>query len=131
MDRAQKRILVADDDPSLLDLISTRLDLAGYHCFVARDGLECLERLPEVRPAALVLDINMPRKDGFEVLGQMRRMASHLRVPTLILSARNRPDDVRDALALGARDYLAKPFKSELLLARVARLVRPAREREA
>ena len=63
-----RRILVVDDEPAVLELITTRLDLAGYQTFYARDGYQGLARLAEVRPAALILDINMPRLDGFDVL---------------------------------------------------------------
>ena len=58
---ARKRVLVVDDDRAILDLITTRLDLAGYQTFFARDGFEGLARLYELRPAALVVDVNMPR----------------------------------------------------------------------
>jgi two-component system OmpR family response regulator len=126
---ARTRILVVEDDPVILDLITTRLDLAGYDTYFARDGFEGLARLHELRPSALVLDLNMPRLDGF---GMLRKMPLEgLYTPTMVLTARNQPDDVRMAIALGARDFLAKPFKEEQLLQRVGRLLRkaPARPR--
>ena len=121
---ARTRILVVEDDPVILDLITTRLDLAGYDTYFARDGFEGLARLHELRPSALVLDLNMPRLDGF---GMLRKMPLEgLYTPTMVLTARNQPDDVRMAIALGARDFLAKPFKEEQLLQRVGRLLRRA-----
>ena len=121
---ARTRILVVEDDPVILDLITTRLDLAGYDTYFARDGFEGLSRLHELRPSALVLDLNMPRLDGF---GMLRKMPLEgLYTPTMVLTARNQPDDVRMAIALGARDFLAKPFKEEQLLQRVGRLLRKA-----
>jgi CheY-like chemotaxis protein len=66
------RILVVEDDPIILDLITTRLDIAGYDTYFARDGFEGLKRLHELRPSALVLDLNMPRLDGFGLLRKMR-----------------------------------------------------------
>ncbi len=126
---ARTRILVVEDDPVILDLITTRLDLAGYDTYFARDGFEGLTRLHELRPAALVLDLNMPRLDGF---GMLRKMPLEgLYTPTMVLTARNQPDDVRLAIALGARDFLAKPFKEEQLLQRVGRLLRKAPARPA
>ena len=118
------RILIVEDDPIILDLITTRLDIAGYDTYFARDGFEGLKRLHELRPSALVLDINMPRLDGFGVLRKMRQEG--LNTPTMVLTARNQPDDVKQAIALGARDFLAKPFKDEQLLQRVGRLLRKA-----
>ena len=118
----QHRILVVEDDPLVLELITTRLSLAGFHTFYARDGYEGLARLKEVAPAGMVLDINMPRLDGFGVLRGMKALG--LSVPTLVLTARNQSSDVQQALQLGASDFLSKPFEDHQLLARVGRLVR-------
>jgi two-component system OmpR family response regulator len=123
------RILVVEDDPIILDLITTRLDIAGYDTYFARDGFEGLSRLHELRPSALVLDLNMPRLDGFGLLRKMR--LEGLNVPTMVLTARNQPDDVQQAITLGARDFLAKPFKDDQLLQRVGRLLRRAPPRPA
>ena len=122
VDTSQRRVLVVDDDPFILELILTRLTLAGFRTFSARDGQEALMRISDVRPAAMVLDINMPRLDGFGVLRHMA--ASSHRVATMVLTARNQPQDVQTAISLGARDYLSKPFRDEQLLSRVARLLR-------
>lgn len=124
--RQRPRILVVEDEPMVLELIVTRLELGGYQCFSARDGYQGLGRLREVRPAGLVLDINMPGLDGFGVLQRMQGDPEIGRTPTMVLTARNQPDDVSRAIGLGARDYLAKPFRDEQLLARVARLIRKA-----
>lgn len=124
--RVRPRLLVVDDEPMVLELIVTRLELGGYQCFSARDGFEALGRLQEVRPAGMVLDINMPGLDGFAVLDRMKADESLPSIPTMVLTARNQPQDVARAIALGARDYLAKPFRDEQLQARVARLIRKA-----
>ena len=121
-DTRQWRILVVEDDPMVLELISTRLTLAGFQTFHARDGYEGLAGLKEVAPAGMVLDINMPRLDGFGVLKAMR--AQRISVPTLVLTARNQTSDVQEAIKLGASDFLSKPFDDQQLLARVGRLVR-------
>ena len=78
----QIRILVVEDDPMVLELITTRLSLAGFHTFNARDGYEGLAMLKEVAPAGMVLDINMPRLDGFGVLRGMKALG--IAVPTLV-----------------------------------------------
>jgi two-component system OmpR family response regulator len=121
---AGARILVVEDDPLILELVTTRLGIAGYEVFYARDGVSAMERLAEVRPKGMILDINMPRLDGFGVLQKMKSAGLTTSVPTLVLTARRQPEDVRRAVELGAKDFLSKPFDDQQLLARVARLLR-------
>ncbi|MCI3134585.1 response regulator transcription factor [Phenylobacterium aquaticum] len=125
----RRRILVVDDEPMVLELITTRLELAGYEAYYARNGREGLARLAELRPAALILDINMPELDGFGVMLEMAQSGMILSTPTMVLTARNQTSDIRHAMTLGARDFLAKPFRDDQLLARVARLMRSHRPR--
>jgi len=126
-----RRILVVDDEPHLLELITTRLSIAGYDTSAARDGREALARLADFQPEAMVLDINMPFIDGFEVLARMRAQGLGDRTPTMVLTARNNAADVAAAIELGAKDYLSKPFRDDQLLARVARLFARSRVRPA
>lgn len=129
VDARPRRVLVVEDDTFLLELITTRLDLAGFDTRGARDGNQAIQRLTEFRPEAMVLDINMPVLDGFGVLNYMRVQGLTEKTPTMVLTARNSPEDVSKAIKLGARDYLSKPFKDEQLIARVGRLLvrsRPA-----
>ena len=119
-----RRVLVVDDEPFVLELVTTRLTLAGYRTFSARDGREALTRMADVRPEAMILDINMPGLDGFSVLRHMQAHGMTGRIATMVLTARNQPQDVQTAISLGARDYLSKPFRDDQLLARVARLLR-------
>ena len=118
----QRRVLVVDDDPFLLELIMTRLAIAEYNVRGARDGREALARIADFRPEAMVLDINMPVLDGFGVLSHMKAQGLTDKTLTMVLTARNAAEDVAKAIQLGAKDYLAKPFKDELLLQRVGRL---------
>lgn len=111
----------------VMELITTRLELAGFQTYSARNGGEALSRIRDLRPDGLVLDINMPVRDGFQVLSHLKSTGAIQRTPTLVLTARNRPEDVRKAIELGARDFIAKPFQDEQLIARVGRLVRRAR----
>lgn len=121
---SRRRILVVEDEEMVLDLITTRLEIGGYQTFIARDGYQGLARIGEVRPDGVLLDINMPRLDGFSMLKLMRERGVLAETPTMVLTARNQPNDVATAIGLGAKDFLTKPFSSEQLLARVARLVR-------
>jgi two-component system OmpR family response regulator len=119
------RILVAEDDAGIRELVRTRLDQAGYDTHIARNGLEAAERIRELRPDAVVLDINMPGLDGFGVLALMRQDGAFKDTRVLVLTARHAAEDVKRALSLGAKDYLTKPFSESQLIARVARLLRP------
>lgn len=122
---AEVSVLVVDDEAGIRHLISTRLRMAGYVVHIARNGTEALQRLRELRPSAMVLDINMPELDGFGVLAALRQDPAIPAPPTMVLTARHAAEDVRSALGLGAKDYLTKPFNEVQLLARVARLLKP------
>ena len=118
------RIFIAEDDESILDLLVTRMRIAGYHTSYERDGSAALEAIKRSPPTACILDVNMPGLDGFQVLKRLRADPLTAHIPILILTARRAPDDIKTAIRLGATDYLTKPFKDELLLTRVARLLR-------
>lgn len=126
-----KTILVAEDDPDIRELVITRLALAGYRTSFASDGATALQSIIQARPSAVVLDINMPNLSGLDVLERLRREPALARIPVLMLTARGAPQDVRDALKLGAKDYLTKPFDDQELLRRVNRLLRPVRPVQA
>lgn len=122
-------ILVADDDASIVELLETRLRIAGYATVHARDGWEAVHRAIEARPRAMLLDINMPGLDGFQVLETLREGARPLDAATMMLTARHSQTDVTRAVSLGVRDFMSKPFEDRVLLARVARLMTPLRPR--
>jgi DNA-binding response OmpR family regulator len=119
------RILIAEDDPSIRDLIQTHLRLAGYETFTAHNGREAMDRIAELRPRAMLLDINMPVLDGFGVLGELQKVDPGRELAVMVLTARHSGEDVRRAISLGAKDFLRKPFSHTELLARVRRLSRP------
>jgi two-component system OmpR family response regulator len=116
------RILVTEDEAGVRDLIRTRLGLAGYDVHTARTGREAVSRIAELKPDALVLDLNMPDGDGFQVLAWLE--GAGLSIPCLVVSARNRPEDVARAIGAGAKDFLNKPFTEAQILSRVARVLR-------
>jgi DNA-binding response OmpR family regulator len=125
LEARRRQIFIAEDDRNLLELLTTRLSVAGYDTAFGRDGWEAIDGIHSTRPDAIILDVNMPRLDGFGVLRHLRKKPLVAKIPVMMLTARNAPGDVKEALALGARDYLAKPFSDTLLLARLARLLRP------
>ena len=118
------RIMIAEDDEAILELLVTRMRIAGYHTSQERDGLAALESIRRTPPSACILDVNMPKLDGLQVLKRMRADPLTAHVPVLVLTARRAPDDIKTAIRLGATDYLTKPFNDEQLLARVSRLLR-------
>jgi DNA-binding response OmpR family regulator len=121
------RILVVDDDVELVGLLEFALAGAGYEVITAFDGAQALERFATTMPDLVVLDVNMPRLDGFGVLAELRR---HSEVPVMMLTVRaDEADEVR-GLDLGADDYLRKPFSPRALLARVRALLRRGPEGE-
>jgi DNA-binding response OmpR family regulator len=120
----RRRVLVAEDDPAIRELIRARLTTAGYDTHTAHNGREALQRMRSLKPDALLLDINMPELDGFGVLEALRAEEPIRHIPVLVLTARHGEEDVKRAVSLGAKDFLTKPFNDGQLLARVARLLR-------
>ena len=117
------KVLVADDDADLRELIGFTLSQAGYLVIKAADGPAALQRFEEEAPDLLVLDINMPGLSGFQVCETIRRRS---RVPVMMLTVRGEEEDLVRALGLGADDYLNKPFSPRTLLARIKALLRRA-----
>jgi DNA-binding response OmpR family regulator len=120
----RRRILVAEDDQGIRELIRARLTTAGYDTHTAHNGREALHRLRDLKPDGLILDINMPEVDGFGVLEALKTDEALKYIPVLVLTARHGADDVKRAVGLGAKDFLSKPFNDGQLMARVARLLR-------
>jgi len=120
---AGSKIVVADSDRTVLELLQIRLDVAGFHACVARSGPAVLETLKYVRPAALVIDIALAEMNGFEVLEALGRRAERL-PPTLVVGRKLAAEDITRALSLGARDCMTKPFSGADVLERINRLLR-------
>jgi DNA-binding response OmpR family regulator len=110
------RVLVVDDERRILNFLSSKLKATGYDVFAADNGVEALEQVQVQEPDLVVLDILMPKKDGFETLKELRTFSS---VPVIILSAKGTNVDKVKGLSLGADDYLAKPFSPDELIARI------------
>ncbi len=115
------KILLVDDDPDLLAVTGFALQQAGFLVVQASDGETALERFEAEQPDLAVLDVNMPRMNGFELARRLRAASG---IPLLMLTVRNEEQDVVHALELGADDYLAKPFSPKVLIARIRALLR-------
>jgi two-component system alkaline phosphatase synthesis response regulator PhoP len=118
-----KRILVVEDDPSAIRLVSFTLEQEGYEVLTASNGLEGLRRAREDKPDLLVLDVMLPGLDGFEVCRRLRADAETAKLPVLMLSAKAQEIDKTTGLKMGADDYLAKPADPAEIVARVSNLL--------
>ena len=117
------KILVIDDQEDILRLVEATLVPKGYDVVLAYDGKEGLEKLRETSPDLILLDIRMPGLSGFEVLRTIRERYD---TPVIMLTAVRDASSVRDALDIGADDYVRKPFKRGELLARIRAKLRRA-----
>ncbi len=116
------RILIAEDKVRMATMLQRALQREGYFALVTHDGEAALTMIESQHLDAIIMDVMMPKLDGFAVLAQMRNMK--IRVPTLLLTAKDASHDVVHGLDLGADDYLTKPFELLVLLARVRALIR-------
>lgn len=122
---AQQKVLIVDDDPSILLSLDFLMKKAGYAVFIARDGAEALDLLQREIPDCLVLDIMMPEVDGYEVLRQVKENAATNHIKVIMLSAKSREADIRQAMELGADHYITKPFATKKLLDDIKQLITP------
>ena len=112
-------ILVADDEEDVRELVTYRLTRSGYNVIGARDGLEALELATERAPDLMVLDVMMPKLDGYELTRRVRAEEALRSIPVILLTARSQESDVDRGFEVGADDYLRKPFNPDELVARV------------
>jgi DNA-binding response OmpR family regulator len=117
--RGQPVVLAADDDPDVLELVTFRLERSGYTVLQAHDGEEAWQMAREAQPDLAVLDVMMPKLDGFEVTRRIRADATTRRIPIILLTARAQDPDVQQGFDAGADDYIRKPFNPQELRARV------------
>ena len=121
-DAQQTKILIVDDEAGVRELLKDALKLAGFDTHVANDGMSALTALRSFTPDIMIIDINMPLMDGFELVERLRKNGNE--VPVLMLSARADRVDVTRGLTLGADDYVVKPFGLEELVLRLKAILR-------
>jgi DNA-binding response OmpR family regulator len=117
--RAQPLVLVADDDEDIRMLVTFRLERSGYEVLAARDGEEAFELAVRHRPELAVLDLMMPKLDGYQLTRRLRGLEQTRQIPVILLTARAQEDDVARGFAAGADDYIRKPFSPQELGVRV------------
>jgi DNA-binding response OmpR family regulator len=119
----QARILIADGDALVRRFVGSLLVHGGYEVHEAVDGESALDRAASLKPRLLVMDLVLPGKDGFEVINSLKSNPATSRLPILVLSVKDREEDVVKALNLGAEDYVIKPFSTRELLARIRKIL--------
>ena len=117
-------VLAVDDDPTTNAIVRAVLTRNGMTCYVATNGRQALESAKALKPSAIVLDVNMPYIDGFEVLSTLRNDPETANIPVMMLTSVQQEADIVRGFGLGADDYVVKPFNPMELLARIKRLVR-------
>ncbi|MCA9896686.1 MAG: response regulator [Ardenticatenaceae bacterium] len=102
-------VLVVDDEYEIRQLLTTMLTLMGYQSFMAQDGLDALEKIPEYQPDILILDVMMPNMDGLTLCRKLRAAAETAELPIIMLSGKAHQEAIQEGLKAGANRYLVKP----------------------
>jgi len=127
--RETMTIMIVDDSPSVRRVSTNLVKNAGWQPLQAKDGLEALEILhhSDILPDLMLLDIEMPRMDGYELLSTLRAQATYRNLPVVVVTSRASEKHRQKAFAVGATEYLVKPYQDEMLLSLIRRLVRESR----
>jgi diguanylate cyclase (GGDEF)-like protein len=118
------RILIVDDDQDIARILRFRLERKGFDCILAGDGLEALELLDTHHPDLVLLDVMMPKMDGFTTCREIRKRNAWTRIPVIMLTAKGDTSDKVSGITEGADDYVVKPFEFDELLARIQMILR-------
>ena len=121
------RILIAEDDPTIRRYLSTLLADRGYEILEAPDGEQACRMAESTRPDLMLLDLIMPYRDGFDVLQTLKQAEDTRRIPIIVMSVKDREEEIVKGLHLGAEDYVVKPFNSLELVARVQKILERSR----
>ena len=117
------RILIVDDEPNIILSLEYLMKREGFEVAVAGDGERALQAMAEHRPDLVILDVMMPRLNGFEVCQRIRAQPAWSGVPVLMLTAKGHEAEAKKGLALGADAYVTKPFSTRDLVAEIRRLL--------
>ena len=119
MDAKKQRILLVDDEPSIVKMVAKRLEVAGFEVIVAMDGEEALEKAKTQNPDVIILDCMLPKLNGYEVCAALKKDPERQKIPVIMLSARVQERDEKAGLECGADAYIRKPFNSQELVGQV------------
>jgi two-component system alkaline phosphatase synthesis response regulator PhoP len=117
------KILVAEDEKDIRELVSFSLKYSGFEVFTAVDGQEALEKALEIKPDVIMMDVRMPRMTGYEACAKMKEIDELKDVPIIILSAKGQDSEIQAGLNAGAYEYILKPFAPDELIEKVKKIV--------
>ena len=120
---AKKRILVVEDEAELVKAMQVRLGASGYDVLVAYDGREGLDVASKEKPDLIVLDLLLPKMDGYKVCGLLKKDARYAKIPIVILTAKAQEEDRKLSEELGAEAYITKPFDYQMILSKIKELI--------
>ena len=118
----KKKVLIVDDEPDIVELLSMRFEINGYSVLAAQNGEEALEKVNTGNPDIVILDLMLPKITGYEVCRMLKFDDKHRDIPIIILSALDQQQEREKAVAGGADAYFIKPFDMELLMVKVREL---------
>ena len=118
-----KRILIVDDEVQLVEMVKMRLEAAGYEIISAYDGQEGFDKAKKNKPDLIILDLMLPKMDGYKVCGLLKNDARYSKIPIIMFTARVQEEDVRLGKDLGAEEYVMKPFEPKILLDKIKKLL--------
>ena len=120
---AKKKILLVDDEQELVEMIKMRLEANGYDVFAAYDGQDALEKASKEKPDLIILDIMLPKVDGYKVCRILKLDENSRKIPIIMFSAKAQESDKEAGERVGGDAYITKPFEPELLLAKIKELL--------
>jgi len=123
-DAQTARILVVDDEPDIVRLVTKTLEVNGYEVITANDGQEGLEKTKTEKPDLIVLDLMLPKIDGYKVCGLLKRDTRYAKTPIILFTAKAQEKDVKLGEEVGADAYIIKPFEAEVLLSKIEELLK-------
>lgn len=121
---AKKRILIVEDEIELVKAIQIRLQQADYEVLITYDGQDGLEKAKKEKPDLIILDLMLPKMDGYKVCGLLKADVRYNKIPIIMFTARARESDEKLGFEVGADAYLTKPFQYEILLAKIKELLK-------
>ncbi len=124
-----KTVLIAEDDDHIAEMVTTALEGEGFRTMRANDGIAAINAILESRPDLILLDLMLPKLEGYEICGMVRKTNSIHQIPIVIMSGRTTLEDRLHAFEMGADDYVCKPFELDELLARVEAIVLRSRQK--
>lgn len=119
----KKRIMLVDDEKNLVEAITYRLEANGYEVIPAYDGQEALDKAKKEKPDLIILDLMLPKMDGYKVCGMLKFNEKYKHIPIIMFTARAQETDMKMGVEVGADAYITKPFEPQVLLDKIKELI--------